>query len=97
VMSDGRFAVLGGVSNYAWTSSCEALSFGVDEHWTPLPLMHETRAHFACESVAECIIIAGGWQRTSAEVCDEALGRWLRLPCDLPHNRGLSLMGSALM
>ena len=97
VLSDGRFAVLGGVSNYAWTSSCEALSFGVDEHWTPLPPMHETRAHFACAAVAECIIVAGGWQRTSAEVYDELLGRWLRLPCDLPHNRGLCFMGSALM
>jgi hypothetical protein len=97
VLSDGRFAVLGGVSNSAYMSSCEALSFGADGHWTPLPPMHETRAHFACAAVAECIIVAGGWQRTLAEVYDELLGRWLRLPCDLPHNRGLCFMGSALM
>jgi len=97
VLSDGRFAVLGGVSNSAYMSSCEALSFGADGHWTPLPPMHETRAHFACAAVAECIIVAGGWQRTSAEVYDELLGRWLRLPCDLPHNRCLCFMGSALM
>jgi hypothetical protein len=97
VLSDGRFAVLGGVSNYVGTSSCEALSFGADEHWTPLQPMHETRAHFACAAVAECIIVAGGWHRTSAEVYDEALGRWLRLPCNLPHNIGYCDMGSALV
>jgi hypothetical protein len=42
VMSDGRFAVLGG-----FTTSCEALAFDGDAHWDPLPPMHETRAHFA--------------------------------------------------
>jgi hypothetical protein len=97
VLSDGRFVVLGGVSNSVGTSSCEALSFGADEHWTPLPPMHDARVNFACAAVAECIIVAGGWQRTSAEVYDEALGRWLRLPCDLPHNDGLCFIGSALM
>jgi hypothetical protein len=100
VLSDGRFAVLGGclggINNSAYTSSCEALSFGADEHWTPLPPMHETRVYFACAAVAECIIVAGGWQRTSAEVYDEALGRWLRLPCNLPHNRSLNFIGSSL-
>jgi hypothetical protein len=97
VLSNGRFAVLGGISDYAYTSSCEALSFGADEHWTPLPPMHETRVNFACAAVAECIIVAGGWQRTSAEVYDEALGRWLRLPCSLPHDGWLCVTGSALM
>jgi hypothetical protein len=99
VLSDGRFAVLGGMRNYAYTSStCEALSFGADEHWTPLPLTHETHGYCACIAVAECIIVAGrSLHRTSAEVYDEALSRWLRLPCDLPHNRRLSLMGSALL
>jgi hypothetical protein len=97
VLSDGRFVVLGGMStNYIDTSSCEALSLGADERWTLLPPMHETRAYFACAAVAECIIIAGGWQRTSAEVYDEALGRWLRLPCNLPYN-DVPFMGSALM
>jgi len=98
VLSDGRFAVLGGMDNSALLkSSCEALSFGADGHWTPLPPMHDARVHFACESVAECIIVANGWLRTSAEVYDEALGRWLRLPYNLPHSRGLYFMGSVLM
>jgi hypothetical protein len=104
VLSDGRFAVFGGrfavsadISNSAFTPSCEALAFGADEHWTPLSPMHETRVFFACAAVAECIIVAGGLQSTSAEVYDEALGRWLRLPCDLPHNGGFVFLGSALM
>jgi hypothetical protein len=99
VLSDSRFAILGGfsISNHAYTSSCEALSFGADGHWRPLPPMHEVRAGFACAAVAECIIVAGGSRCTSAEVYDEVLGRWLRLPCDLPHSGGLDGMGSALM
>jgi hypothetical protein len=97
VLSDGSFAALGGVGNYVETSSCEALSFGADEHWTPLSPMHDTRVFFARAFVAECIIVAGGWQCTSAEAYDEDLGRWLRLPCNLPHNGGLYDMGSALV
>jgi hypothetical protein len=98
VLSDGRFAVLGGYSTGACTSSCEALTLGDDEHWTPLPPMHDTRAFFACAAVAGCIIVAGGYpQRRSAEVYDEVLGRWLRLPHDLPHDGGLDSMGSALL
>jgi hypothetical protein len=98
VLSDGRFAVLGGgISNSAYTSSCEALSFGADGHWRPLPPVHEVRVGFACAAVAECIIVAGGLLWTSAEVYDEVLGRWLRLPCDLPYSFGVYGMGSALM
>jgi hypothetical protein len=114
VLSDGRFAVFGGhpgdMSNFASTSSCEALVVGTDEHWTPLPPMHDERAYFACAAVAECIIVAGGFGRTSAEaydealgpwlrleVYDEALGQWLRLPCNLPSNGGLWVMGSTLI
>jgi hypothetical protein len=97
VLSDGRFAVLGGLRNYVGISLCEALSFGADGYWTPLPPMHDARVHFMCAAVAECIIVAGGLARTSAEVYDEALCRWLRLPCNLPHNGGLFDMGSALM
>jgi len=49
--------------------------------------------------MAECIIVVGGWypQRESAEVYDEVLGRWLRLPHDLPRDGGLHSMGSALL
>jgi hypothetical protein len=82
VMSDGRFAVLGGAGSI---SSCEALTLGDGAHWRPLPSMHDTRYRFACAAVAGCIIVAGGQRRQSAEVFDEALGRWLRLPHDLPY------------
>ena len=86
VMSDGRFAVLGGSGDGGDTSSCEALSIGDDdEHWVPLPPMHDSRDSFACAAVTGCIIVAGGRHRKSAEVYDEVRGRWLRLPRDLPH------------
>ena len=52
VLSDGRFAVLGGYSTGAYTSSCEALTLGDDEHWSPLPPMHNTQAYIACAAVA---------------------------------------------
>jgi hypothetical protein len=89
VMSDGRFAVLGGGGDI---SSCEALTLGDGAHWRPLPSMHDSRDNFACAAVAGCIIVAGGQYRQSAEVFEEALGRWLRLPHDLPHvgRRGMS-------
>jgi hypothetical protein len=97
-MSDGRFAVLGGARyTHGLTSSCEALSFEGDAHWEPLPPMHDARDCFACAAVAGCVIVAGGFGRISAEVYDESLNRWLRLPCDLPHENGLCLMGSALL
>jgi hypothetical protein len=106
VMSDGRFAVLGGMdANIEPLSSCEVLVVGHDEHWEVLPPMHEARSCFACAAVAGCIIVAGGGGRTpngavllrSAEVFDEVLGRWRHLPCDLPYNGGLVGMGSALI
>jgi hypothetical protein len=98
VLSDGRFAVFGGCNYLGFTSSCEALTLGGDEHWSPLLPMHKSRAYFACVSVAKCVIVAGGHpQRKSAEVFDEVLGRWLRLPHDLPYSGGLHSMGSALL
>jgi hypothetical protein len=99
VMSDGRFAVLGGWSGGGGdTSSCEALAIGDDdEHWVPLLPMHHTRSHFACAAVAGCLIVAGGSGRRSAEVYDEVLGRWLRLPRGLPQNSGTWHTGSALL
>jgi hypothetical protein len=97
VMSDGRFAALGGTSTGAATSPCEALTIGGDgnEHWEPLLPMHDARYGFACAAVAGCVIVAGGLGLKLAEVYDEVLGRWLRLPRDLPHN--LAGMGSALL
>jgi hypothetical protein len=95
VMSDGRFAVLGGWSNGGITSSCEALRVDGDEHWHLLPPMHHARYFFVCAAVARCIIVAGGHGTTSAEVYDEALNRWIRLPCELPG--GNIYVGSALL
>jgi hypothetical protein len=95
VMSDGRFAVLGGWSNGGTTSSCEALRVDGDEHWHSLPPMHHARGFFACAAVARCIIVAGGHGTTSAEVYDEALNRWIRLPCELPG--GNTYVGCALL
>jgi hypothetical protein len=108
VLSDGRFAVLGGEDNNDEPlSSCEALTAGDDEHWEMLPPMHEARCQFTCAAVAGCIVVAGGCRGgrdlphlvsfRSAEVFDEVCDRWLRLPCDLPHNAGLMGMGSALL
>jgi hypothetical protein len=98
VMSDGRFAVLGGKwNNDDPTSSCEVLVVNGDAHWEPLPPMHDSRDDFACGAVAGCVIVAGGSGRKSAELYDEELNRWLRLPCDLPYVGRLSDMGSAVL
>jgi hypothetical protein len=96
VMSDGRFAVLGGTNlDFTPVSSCEALVFGGDAHWEALPPMHITRADFTCAAVAGCIIVAGGYQSggegqsKSVELYDEASNRWIQLPCDLPNDDSL--------
>ena len=97
VMSDVRFAVLGGWSNDGTNSSCEALRVDhEDEHWHSLP--HHVRYYFACAAVAGCIIGAGGHGTLSSEVYDKALDRWIRLPCEVPgYNTYLAAMGSALL
>jgi hypothetical protein len=102
VMSDGRFAVLGGRSSETMptivsTSSCEALVADGDAHWEPLPPMHGARAFFACGAFAGCVIVAGGHGLKTAELYDAELNRWLRLPCDLPYEISLSGMGSAVL
>ena len=98
VMSDGRFAVLGGRSSDSDPmSSCEALVIDGDAHWVHLSDMHGSRCHFACAAVAGCVIVAGGIGHKSAEVYDEELNRWLQLPCDLPYDNSLSSMGSAVL
>jgi hypothetical protein len=98
VLSDSRFAVLGGVSNGdVTTSSCEALAFDLgDAHWEPLPPMHDARRFFACGVFAGCPIVAGGIRLKSAELYDAELNRWLRLPCDLPYESSLAFMCSAV-
>jgi len=98
VMSDGRFAVLGGYTNNGpMLSSCEALKVGADEHWTLLPPMHHARLDFVCAAVARCIIVAGGSETPEVEMYDEDYGRWLQLPCNFPGAMDLIDMGSALM
>jgi hypothetical protein len=98
VMSDGRFAVLGGWSNDdVPMSSCEALAVDGDAHWEHLPPMNDARSSFACGAVAGCVVVAGGSDLKSAELYDEELNRWLRLPCDLPCENGLDCMGSAVL
>jgi hypothetical protein len=108
VLSDGRFAVFGGMTTdldaSTRTVSCEVLDLvGDEERWYPLPPMHEARAGLACVAVGGCVIVAGGGFSDSSgytgtvEVYEEALGRWRRLPCSLPHDGGLRWMGSALL
>ena len=97
VMSDGRFAVLGGydINKHHVLSSCEALVLGGDDapRWELMAPMHEPRVDFACAAVAGSIIVAGGYGSKSAEVYDEVLDRWFRLPHDLP----VDFPGSAVM
>jgi hypothetical protein len=99
VLSDGSFAVFGGEDlSGAATSSCEVLTLEADgARWSPLPPMHAPRCAFACVAVGGCVIVAGGMDSTTAEVYEEGLGRWRRLPCSLPHERQLFYMSSALM
>jgi len=98
VLSDRRFAVLGGVHTYGHLLSlCEALTVGDGEHWELLPPMHDARTHFACAAVTGGIVVAGGRGLKSTEVFDEVLDQWLRLPCDLPIDNQLFAIGSALL
>jgi hypothetical protein len=99
VLSDGRLAVLGGLSDDVPASSCDALVVDGDAHWVPLAPMHDARPNFACGAVAGCVIVivAGGRGLKSAEVYDEELDRWLRLPYDLPSASSLAWMGSAVL
>ena len=100
VLSDSRFAVFGGYTgNSAMvTASCEVLTLdGAIERWDPLPPMQEAREGFACAAIGGCVIVAGGEDSITVEVYEEALGRWRRLPCNLPHDGQLRRMGSALM
>ena len=103
VLGDGRFAVFGGWNGtFTARRSCEVLTLDADgERWEPLPPMHDARMSFACAAVGGCVIFAGGWCGlvTTTEVYEEALGRWRRLPCNLPHEGRLSIawIGAGLM
>jgi hypothetical protein len=99
VLSDGRFAVFGGRDDSGTPiSSCEALTLDADgARWSSLPPMHEPRRGFACAAIGGCAIVAGGSGSTTAEVYEEGLGRWRRLPCSIPHHTQLYFPGSAMM
>ena len=98
VLSDGRFAVLGGVNSMSESlSSCETLAVNDGEDWEPMSPMHEKRSQFACVAVAGCVIVAGGVGTKSAEIFDEVLDRWMRLPYDIPVDGELYAMGDTLL
>jgi len=99
VLSDGRFAVFGGMDfSNATISSCEALTLDADgEHWDVLPSMHEARRGFACAAIGGCVIVAGGVGSITVEGYEEGLRRWRRLPCSLPFDTELFGAGSAVM
>jgi hypothetical protein len=79
-------------------SSCEALTLDADgERWDALPSMHEARRGFVCAAIGGCVIVAGGGDSITAEVYEEGLGRWRRLPCSLPFDTELFESGSAVM
>jgi hypothetical protein len=98
VLSDGRFAVFGGGDpNGEATRSCEVLTLDGDgERWKPLPPMHDARMGFASTAIGGCVIVAGGESSITAEVYEEAHGRWRRLPCNIPIPSS-HWMGNALM
>ena len=96
VMSDGRFAVFGGISEFnpqnIRLSSCEVLCLDGHERWESLPDMLEPRSYFVCVSVGGCVIVAGGHgAENRMEVYEEALRVWRRLPCTLPHSDNFSI------
>jgi hypothetical protein len=100
VLSDGRFAIFGWSNNenYDNFATCESLTLDASgDHWDPLPPMLEGRVNFVCEAISGCVIVAGGCASVTAEVYEEALGRWWRLPCDAPHDFQLQGSGSAVM
>jgi hypothetical protein len=94
VLSDGRFAIFGGMTTNdasTNTTACE-----IEPGWR-----RKVGATDANERSAVwlrvCVVVAGGNVGGTVEVYEEALGRWRRLPCSFPHDAGVGWMGSALM
>ena len=85
VLSDGRFAVFGGLDGRDKPcSSFEALTLSTGyPRWDVLPPMHEPRCNFVCAAIGGCVIVTG--DEVTAEVYEEGLGLWRQLPCSLPH------------
>jgi len=61
VLSDGRFAVFGGVDDNGFASwSCAALNIDADgARWSPFLPMHEPRLVCACAAIGGGVIVAG--------------------------------------
>jgi len=99
VLSDGRFAVFGGMDFHGISiMSCEALTLDAEgARWDVLPPMHERRRSFACAAIGGCVVIAGGTGSITVDVSEKGLRRWRRFPCSLPHDGQLFRMGSALI
>ena len=99
MLKDGRFAIFGGITNrQEHVASCDVLSLdGGVERWESLPPMRQARANFACQSIGGGVIVAGGRGSITAEVYEEALGRWRRLPCVLPYDYQIYEMASAVL
>uniref|UniRef100_A0A7S0S9I3 Uncharacterized protein n=1 Tax=Mantoniella antarctica TaxID=81844 RepID=A0A7S0S9I3_9CHLO len=98
VLSDGRFAVFGGMKNERTpTSSCEALTFDADgrARWEFLTPKLRRRLGLACVAIGGCVIIAGGEPSNTVEAYEEGLGRWRKLPCNIPHDSQRHGIGSA--
>jgi hypothetical protein len=104
VLSDGRFAILGGTDAAGdHTSSCAALVLDGTERWESVPPMRRARCGCAAAAVGGCVIVTGGAavqggaSLRSVEVYEEAAGVWRRLrpACNLP--RELCWMGTALL
>jgi len=62
VMSDGRFAVLGGERNSGYTSSCEALMVDKEEHWEARASSHAPRTERLCVRSGGQMHHSGGWR-----------------------------------
>jgi hypothetical protein len=98
VLRDGRFAEFGGQNvQGTQTATCEVFTLDGGERWEPLRPMREARSGFICAAVGGCVVVAGGVNSTAVEVYEEALGRWRRLLCNLPHEGVMYGAGSALM
>jgi hypothetical protein len=84
MLSDGRFAVLGGSDNGAPLVSCEALDLRT-LRWAPLPDMLQPRYGCAAFAVGSSVVVAGGYGPghqpvDSVEVLELGSPSWRAVP-----------------
>ena len=62
------------------------MAVGDGEHWELMTPMLESMTKFVCVNICAAVVgcdnVAGGYGLKSADVLDEVLDRWLRLPRD---------------